>query len=724
MDKKNLRRLFVLCSVIAVMFFVLVQRLYKLQIVEGSEYLTDISRTIQFQRDIPAARGNIYDRFGRPLAVNTPSYNVKFNPSSYVEDLNSLVSNLLDVLERYDENFVDELPITRSQPFEFVFQSENQEVRWKKDMGLEGEQLDFNAVDTIKYLRKFFKIPDEKSDGEARDIVSMRSSIFMQRYRQYNPITLALNIKPETLIILEENKERFPGVFVEADYFRYYPEKEFFSHILGYIRPINEDELKEYKPHGYTSLDLIGKLGIEKSYELALSGKKGKKIVEIAPNGKIIGSSVTVAPSTGDNVYLTLDRDLQKKVTSILIENLKKVLIKKSDNRDIKQKLISGEMSPSDTNLDPCTGSVAVVDVNTGEVLALVSYPSYDNNMLVNNFNVEYYNKLLNDPTTPMINRPLMERKAPGSTLKMLSAIAGLESGIITPYTKIQDKGIYENAGKPFAKCLIYSRYGSTHGAIDVSKAIEVSCNYFFYEMAYRMGNAPSGTTLNSIATFNEYMVEFGLNDFSGVEIEEYRPKMASAENKRALELALNKNATESQLSWKDGDSIRNAIGQSINNYSVIHIAKYIATLANGGLRYKLSLIKGTKGIQDSSINYNSPFLEKELDLNPANLKAVYDGMLGVTSGSQGTLRSIFANFPIKVAGKTGTAEESNKRPSHTWFTGYAPFDNPQIAVVVMIPFGESTENPAPKIAREIFAEYFGIYAEPQKPTEVNVLIR
>ncbi len=818
-------RLVLLFLVILLLNAILAQRLFQLQILEGKEYTDGITRTMERYMDIPATRGSIYDRYGRPLAVNIPAYSIRMNPSSSNGNLNEMILALLQLLEKNGETFLDEMPITKEDPFTFTFRNASQEKRWRADMGFEKEKLQYDADETIAYLREFFQVPSELSNSKARDLLSIRCSIYLQRYRQYHILTLASNVTQKTMLAIEEHKELFPGLFIKAEQLRYYPEKEYFSHILGYIRPISEEELESNQAYGYTSSDLFGKSGIEKSFEQVLSGKKGKKTVEVTSSGKLVSSIVTEYPTRGDHLYLTLDSQLQKKATMILIENLKKVLLKKLDSGEIplkqlfvsmvkgnklsiksvlqapegtaqaamkavvlneqpllelqksedmdkaksslinaiqggsvsllqcvlslleqeilscedekivklkkgqlsplafiKEKLNSGELSPSETNLDPCTGSLAVVDVNTGEILALVSYPSYDNNMLVNNFNQAYYAKLLDDPTTPMVNRPLMERKAPGSTLKMLSALAGLESGVITPTTRILDQGVFQSAGIPYANCLIYTRYGSTHGHTDVSKAIEVSCNYFFYEMAYRMGNATTGNTLNSIATFNEYMLKFGLGDYSGVEIEEYKPKMASPETKRSLELALNPNATEATLRWKDGDSIRSAIGQSVNSYSVIQMAKYIATLANGGQRYKLSLLHGTSQARDSMLQYKEPVLEKALSLNQKNLKAVYDGMLRVTRGSQGTLRSVFADFPIKVAGKTGTAEESNSRPSHTWFTGYAPYDNPQIAVVVMIPFGESTENPAPKIAKELFADCLGLTAEPQAPLLENAL--
>lgn len=820
MDKEKLKllkkiisnRLFIFFLVNIFAFWILEHRLFELQIINGEMYALKTEATIIRTLPVLPIRGNIYDRFGQPLAINETVFNVKLNTDIFVEDINDVIFELLMTLENNNISHIDHLPITHTAPFEFTFSNDTLEKSWKIDMGFKDDQLAFTAGETIEYLREFFEISSDIPDEIARNIIAIRCEIFMQRYRQYNAVTLAEDVNQPVIAEIEEQSTKYPGIFIDIVPYRNYPEGEYFSHILGYIGSINEKELTAYEAYGYTSNDLIGKLGIEKAYELTLNGKKGEEVIEVTPTGKVMNRTIDIPPTNGQDVFLTIDSNLQKKTYDILLSYLKYALLQKfekgeltikqlfismvrsnnisissimesrdnltqgilkeiilednssfniQNNNDvemakeviikaiennhftsiqfimclieqgiitsndemlrqlsngnitpyefIKEKIVCGEISPRTMNLDPCTGSVAVVDINTGDVLALVTYPSYDNNMLVNHFNNEYYEKLLDDPTTPLINRPLMERKAPGSTLKMLSAIAGLETGVITPTSKIQDLGVFKTAGLPYAKCLIYSRYGATHGAVDVIKAIEVSCNYFFYELAYRMGNAKNDTTLESIAILNDYMSQFGLDDYSGVEIEEYKPKMASPEVKENSIKSLDKEATLNQTRWMDGDTIRCAIGQSYNSFAAIHMAKYISTLANGGTRYKLNLVKGISRERGKEIDERTLIVEKEMRIKPEHLKAVYEGMLAVTTGSQGTLRNVFSGFEVQVAGKTGTAEESNKRPSHTWFTGFAPYDKPQVAIVVMIPFGESTSNIAPHIAKEIMIEYFGL---------------
>lgn len=820
---KNLfeNRVFLLLIFTVLIFIGLTVRLFFLQIVHGEEHLADIRTTTLRTMPIEAQRGNIYDRFGVPLAVNQAAYSVKYDLSVPCEDLNKMLQSLFQKLDYAGEELIDEFPVTKEKPYSFTFRSESEEKRWKNDMGFKEEQMKFSAEETVQYLKTYFEISNDYSEIDIRRLLSTRSEIYLQRFRKYNAVTIAKDVGDKTIAVIEESKEEFPGVYIDVDSLRLYTAGESMSHILGYVGKINDKELLELEEEGYGSSDTVGKLGIEKAYELVLNGKKGEEIIEVDISGKRVSKTETTAPQNGGNVFLTIDSRLQQKTNEALKENLKIVLLQEIDSgkysikhvfqsmidsnalsirkimdaqqgqhqfqlkqmildnnekfslkdtqhmEDAKQLLsegiASGDISQWDMlyclkeqeridfeegdkrsayqvlrenivndklrinelNLDPCTGSVAVVDVNTGETLALVTYPNYDNNRLVNVFDNDYYQMLLDDPTTPLINRPTMERKAPGSTFKMLSAVAGLESGTVTKNTLIQDKGIYKEVGLPYAKCLIYSSYGSTHGMVDVEKALEVSCNYYFYELAYRMGNAKEGTTLDSIGIMNDYMKKFGLGDYSGIEIEESKPKMATPEAKAAAVSAYAENASESQKRWMDGDSIRSAIGQSYNSYSTINLAKYVATLANGGTRYKLTLEKSIEDASQSEISYATPEVEENLALSESTIKAVHRGMLRVTNGERGSLRNYFKDFPLEVAAKTGTAEEAKNRPSHSWFVGFAPYDSPQIAVVVQLPFGETTTGPATKIAKEVISEYFGLEKETEKSTAYqNILTR
>ena len=377
-----------------------------------------------------------------------------------------------------------------------------------------------------------------------------------------------------------------------------------------------------------------------------------------------------------------------------------------SSSTALLSKMRSQEITPQMTAMDPCTGSVVVNDVNSGAVLAAVTYPSYDNNELVNSFNNEYYLRLQNDPTTPMVNRPYQEPRAPGSTFKMITATAALETGTVSPNTTIYDKGTFKDAGKPYARCWIGSGSGS-HGSVNVSHALEVSCNYYFYTVAYKMGS-------DSITKLNNYMRAFGLDSPTGVEIYElynsmtnYPTHISSPEYKEYVTKQRYENPSSSDLKWTSGDTIRTAIGQSYNNYTSSLLSKYVATLANGGTRYKNHFMAKITDPDGKSIEEYKEVVEDKVELKKSTLDAIYKGMYLVTTGSKGTLRHSFADYPINVAAKSGTAQESSKRSEHTIFVAFAPYESPQISISVLIPYGNNSATaPAPTVAKAVISEY------------------
>ena len=908
-------RLFVLLVIVAAIFAVLVCRLFYMQIVNGEEASAGITSSVTREVSMPAARGNIYDRYGRPLAVNEAAFSIEIDDSiavdyedkneqvvklyekmkengytvtdnlpisrdtepkftisgdeleewktdigldkkqmrydaartleylydSYgldetvdenkkreivslginISDKNIMIMNLIMTIESNGGEIVDELPISEDRPYTFIIENEKEIQRWKKDVSMEGEELDYTAEESMEYLIDLFGIPQNMSPAMQRKLAAVRYSLYLQRFKKYQPVTVAREINDKIIAEVKENLDIFLGVSVETESMRKYEEGDKFSNILGYIRQISDEELKEYEQYGYDSGDIVGKTGIEKVMELELNGKDGKMLVEVDNMGRKISTLETEAPVSGNDVFLTIDKDLQiaaynyledalaeaiitrltselekdvpvtlKQLFTSMIESgsisvssimkaeegyqltLKNLILSYNKDIDIsdseqktaakqvltkavedgtlsyttmifvmleqgiipaddnyRSRIVSGELSPleiiidklrtgdltpAETNLNPCSGSVVVSDVNSGKTLALVTYPSYDNNELVNTFNNEYYNKLLEDPSTPLVNRPLMQKKAPGSTLKMVTAVAALETGIITPEQTIKDEGLFTKAGTPYARCMIYSLNGSTHGYVNVSHALEVSCNYFFYDVSYMLGGETDDpTSLKGITILDEYYDAFGLNSPTGMEIGENPPSMASPSYKEEIMKWQNPEATPSQTRWTSGDTIRAAIGQSVNSFSAASMNKYIATLANGGTRYKMHLIDKVKSSDGSVTQQTEEVVENIMEIDRANLDAVYEGMRLVTQGSKGTLRNVFKDFPIDVAAKSGTAEENKNNSSHSWFVGFAPYDNPQIAVTVMIPFGDVSGSPAAVTARNIIGEYMGLNYEP-----------
>jgi len=366
----------------------------------------------------------------------------------------------------------------------------------------------------------------------------------------------------------------------------------------------------------------------------------------------------------------------------------------------IKHKISIGEITPQNLVLDPYSASVVVTDIKTGEVLAMASYPSFDNNKLVNGLDYNYYNKLLQDKSNPLYQRAIKERRAPGSTFKIITALAALEEQIISGDEKIYTKGIFEKIVWPHPSCWIYGSYHTNHGKINIVDALAVSCNYFFFEVAYRMSLNTNGEFVDSqgITMIDEYAKKFGLGEKSGIELDEYNPEIST------------------------NDAVRTAIGQGGNNYTPVQLAKFISTLANNGIGYNLHLIDriiDKYGVIDKKQNT----ISNTTNFNELNLQIVKEGLLKVTAGNNGTASAVFKDFPVGVAGKTGTAQENIKRADHASFVGYAPYEEPLIGISVVIPNGH-TSNYAAELFRDVVASYFELYKQREEVTLDNYFLQ
>ncbi|MBR4723534.1 MAG: penicillin-binding protein 2, partial [Clostridia bacterium] len=336
---------------------------------------------------------------------------------------------------------------------------------------------------------------------------------------------------------------------------------------------------------------------------------------------------------------------------------------------------------------DACAGAAAVIDVNTGEVLALATYPNYDPQTFSKD-----YELLSQDDAKPLWNRAISGAYTPGSTFKPLTAIAALSTGAITANETITCEGVYRFYEDYQPKCWIWSEQHLTHGPINVSQAIVESCNYFFYETGRRTG-------INAIS---EYARKFGLGEKTGIELtEEVSGNVSSPEYKKTLY------KDEKEQKWVAGDTIQTAIGQSYSSFTPIGLANYIASIANGGNRYKVHIIKSVRSSKDgSSVYEEKPTIIENVNVPEDILKTVKRGMLGVTD--EGSAKQIFDGYPINVGGKTGTAQISKKSSNNALFVSFAPFEKPEIAVAVVIEHGYRGANAA-YVARDIYDEYFGL---------------
>ncbi|HWT75421.1 MAG TPA: penicillin-binding transpeptidase domain-containing protein [Mobilitalea sp.] len=351
----------------------------------------------------------------------------------------------------------------------------------------------------------------------------------------------------------------------------------------------------------------------------------------------------------------------------------------------IRSKLEALEITPGMLALEPCSGSVVITDVNTGEVLALVTYPSYDNNRLANKIDSNYYSKLLKDNSFPLINYALKNRIAPGSTFKMVTSVAALEEGVTTPAEHIYDEGIFDKI-TPAAKCHIYP---GTHGSVDLSDALKVSCNYFFYWMGYKL-SLDSNNNYNSelgLSKLAKYATLFGLNEKSGIELDESQPAISTE------------------------DAVRSAIGQGNNDFTPAVLARYITTIANRGTCYNLTVLDKEVDKSGNIVKNYSATVNHKLNISDSTWNTVYQGMYSVVNSNGGSVQPIFNGFGVTVAGKTGTSQVSKSNPNNALFLSFAPYNKPQISVTTVIPRGYTSHNAA-RLSKNIYSYYFGLADE------------
>ncbi len=346
----------------------------------------------------------------------------------------------------------------------------------------------------------------------------------------------------------------------------------------------------------------------------------------------------------------------------------------------VMSKIKSLDITPAMLGLDPCSGSVVMTDVKTGRIKAMVTYPSYDNNMLANSIDADYYSKLLKNESDILINRATQTNTAPGSTYKMLVAIAGMEEHEITTGEKIYDARVFTKIDGAHPKCYVTS----SHGNLDVVNAIGVSCNYYFYEVGYRLGQDSLGRYFSNVglAKIEKYAKMFGFGEKTGVEVFENAPKIS------------------------DQDSVRSAIGQGTNAYAPIQISRYLTAVANGGTVYKYTLVDKVIDINGKIILDNMPQTINQVKINSSSWRAVREGMWTVVNGPKSSIKNLYKDMDLVVAGKTGTAQQVITRPSHALFVSFAPYDNPEISVTSVIPFGYASYNAA-ELTSNVYKYYY-----------------
>ncbi len=899
------------------LFIVIIVRMFNLQIVKSDELTSGNVITDEKQRDIQSTRGNIYDRNGKILASNQISYSVTIEDTGTIttnEEKNAMIHKMIQIIYKNGDDLDIDFCIDINKDGELYFNvGEAAQLRFKRDAyfaksidELTEEQKAADAKTVFEYLRSDISSNGPKFDvdagysvKDALDIIKVRYTMKINSNTKYIPITIASNVKDTTVVAIKENSDELPGVNIDDTTTRLYYDSKYFSNIIGYTGNISNDDLagirETYPDYNYTTEDQIGKTGIELSMEENLRGTKGSETLVIDAYSRISEIKDVINPTAGNDVYLTIDSDLQKACYDILEKKLAGILISKINNSNdagtkgesasdiripiydvynaviknnivdtkkfsqkkastveksvyrkftarkknvirrlkgcistgydktyedlskeyneylsfiydmltdnnmlqknkidtndgtykkytdgklslskfleyaivnnwvnlealdigedmyttselferlktyifdkiddntsfdkliyqymiydyqisgteicmllinqgivtakedtaaaliggslspyefIKSKITDLELTPAMLALEPCSGSIVITDVNSGDILAYVSYPTYDNNKFANGIDSKYYAKILDDSSYPLMNRPSTQKTAPGSTFKMVTATAALEEdGILsTPLEKIMDKHEFTEV-VPSPKCWSTS----SHGNINVTDALRYSCNYFFYEIGYRLGLSQNGV-LNHAAglkKLRKYAEMYGFSDTSGLELSEASPQIS------------------------DYDCVRSAIGQGKNSYTPVQLSRYVTTLANSGTCYDLTIIDKTISPADGKVTKNKAEIHNKVNISQLTWNYIHQGMRKVVTG--GSVASLFKKLKVDVAGKTGTAQESAYKPNHALFVSYAPYDNPEISVTTVIPNGYTSGNAA-ELARDIYTYYY-----------------
>ena len=667
----------ILCAVYAVF-------LYKLQIVEGAEYYERSQNSIVTTEAVSGARGNIMDRYGRVLVSNTTCNNLIIDTVELFrqEDPNAVILALVRAAQDCGDAYMDTLPITMEPSFAYIENmSDLQRTRLDayianavKQHGLAENPT---AVELMAFFRERYAVDNSYDAEEMRIIAGVRWEINLRYIINTADYVFIEDASMELVTRLMENN--VPGFSVATSYIREY-KTSLAAHLLGYVSLMNEQEYNQiYRDAGYKLNAYVGREGAELAFESYLHGQDGQAQVTSTAEGTVMSRVYTESPQPGNHVYLTIDIGLQEAAENALAGLIGSI----NGDRALENAIAiayGGKQQEYVTG-----GAVAAVAVKTGEPLCIASWPTFD----LSRFFDPAYNAELNDEknNAPLFNRALMGAYAPGSTFKPLTAIALLGDGIISPTTTLHDEGIftkYKDQGYA-PTCWIYG--AGSHGTINVTEAITVSCNYFFYYFS----------DLMYISSLSDYAARFGLGEPTGIELPETIGHMSTPAYKERME----------GLPWFNGDMLQTAIGQFYSEFSPLQLANYTATIANGGTRHATTLLKTARSYDYSEKTYErKPEALAAVGLDEEFFEAVRLGMWGLTNLKDGSLYHDFYGFPVAVAAKTGTAQMGNDQKNNSVFICFAPYDDPEIAVAVVIEKGAAGTEAAP-VARQVLEYYF-----------------
>ena len=659
---------------LAVIFFVF--KLYDMQIIETGGKTDNIS-TFETRTRVKAARGIIMDTNGNILVTNRASYDLVVNHFVLTSSANpnETLYQLVQLCKTQNIKYTDRLPISKQTPYEYTLDDYN--TTWQSYfqtflMERGNIDSDISAPILMEKLKESYSIPEHWSEEDARLVLGLRYELSLRHYvGSLSNYVFISDVNSDVLAAVMELN--IPGMNVETTTVREYSTK-YASHILGYVGAMNKEQWEIYKEKDYSMDALVGQTGLEEAFEEYLHGIDGTRVDVVTKSGQLVRSYYETEPQAGKNVQVSIDLKLQ----SIAEDTLATTIANLRDPT----------INPEKDGRDAGGAAVVAMDIKTGQVLVCASYPTFDLGKLFEN-----YTALLEDKTGPLFNRALQAAYPPGSTYKMSMVVAGIDAGEITRYTPIEDKGVFTKYAGFSPKCLRYTSSGKTHGSIDCTDALKVSCNYFFYVLGDRLKLSDIDNTAKGL----------GLGEPTGIELYEALGHRANPETKAKL-------YTGENAKWYQGDQVVASIGQSENKFTPIQLCSYVTALVNQGTRYKATFLDRVV-----SSDYRSVFLENtvqiqsEMEMSDEAHAAVAEGMRKVANASGGTAYKIFKDYPITVCAKTGTAQTGILNASDNGaFVCYAPAEDPQIAIVV---YGEKAGHGSSlgEVARAILDSYFGL---------------
>ena len=667
--------------------------LYNIQVIEtgGS---TDNTTTFTTLTRVKAARGDILDRNGNLLVSNRASYDLVLN--HYVilnaKNTNQHLYNLVKLCKERGIEYTEHFPITQERPFSYTL--EDQSTIWQgyfqSYLAYVGDlDSDITAPLLIEKLREVYEFPPEWTDEEARQVIGLRYEMSL-RYcvpTMSNYVFLS-DVDDESLSYITELG--IPGMNVEATTVREYNTK-YAAHILGYVGPMSAEQWEYYQTlEGYEMDAEVGQDGLEKAYEKYLHGIDGWREDTVTADGSLVSSRYLVEPVAGSNVEISIDINLQHTAEYMLgwtIENLR------------TDELTEWGVLPDGADAEG--GAVVAIDVKTGQILVCASYPTYDLSTFFDD-----YDALMEDEYTPLYNRALQASYPPGSTYKMVTLIAAMDSGVFKPGETIYDAGKYmKYANEGFYPTCLAWKYRYSHGTLDAAHALEVSCNYFFYELGDRL----------SINVLDNVAKHMGLGEPTGVELAEDVGQRANREVKKALYIGFDSG-------WFTADQILAAIGQSINRFTPMQLCVYATTLANRGVRRQATFMNRVVSADyQTLLEESQPIVVDTMYISDDAYDAILEGMTLVNHGEHGTAADYFVGFDYTVCGKTGTAEDDPTGSDNGAYICFAPKEDPQIAIAIYVEKGGHGASMA-MIAREIIDEYLDVEVISDVPTFENKL--